>query len=685
MSLDQLKRTVQHARCRVIGWQDASNHAHRSVLASLIRELKSESSTVLCEPSLARSTTRPPDIVVVCPRAGIHVIEVKGVSLDQIAAIEPGGQFAIRYATGTRRKNPFVQVRNAMFDIRDAAQRAYFGDLEIPIRYWVVLAQITRVAWQDRWGRNAVLPRELLFQEDVAGLANRLSEAGRKQLQACDLEQWNVTELQAVYSGFGDSSVLFPAPEDRAPRQVRETTLGELFDEAAETYKTLSDEQQKLSAQIWERGPRLIRGVAGSGKTVVLANNLARWIERGQKSSLSLFDEPVRPPRILAVCFNRTLVPFLQKKIGVAYRQRTGRELPKGAVDVFAYNRLMWHLAQAGLWGYQRIADLTDEERAARYTRDLKYVKEHEPQTFERYAYDAIYVDEGQDFAEEDFRLLSELCVQREGEPSLFVFYDDAQNLYGRKRPNWQSLGLNVVGGRSHVMTECFRNTRQIVDTAFNVLYGSFAPHTANIPTKAFGDVATLVEKELLEQVDQVWRVKFARREGMPPRVTVAGGTREENELVVSRLRWLIEDQEVRPQDILVLSYYRERVRRLAEWVRRASIQGVEDIHLAFDDRDTHLGQRGRLTFSTVASAKGYDAYCVLLASANQFPTDVLGRANFYVGCTRAIEYLEITGTAPHGLLHEAQKASRFQEQGRDANAAVASPAANEILGAAPA
>ena len=56
----------------------------------------------------------------------------------------------------------------------------------------------------------------------------------------------------------------------------RRPRSGELFDEAAEAYKTLSDEQQRLSAQDWAGGPRLVRGVAGSGKTIVLANNLAR-------------------------------------------------------------------------------------------------------------------------------------------------------------------------------------------------------------------------------------------------------------------------------------------------------------------------------------------------------------------------------------------------------------------------
>jgi superfamily I DNA/RNA helicase len=92
--------------------------------------------------------------------------------------------------------------------------------------------------------------------------------------------------------------------------------------------------------------------------------------------------------------------------------------------------------------------------------------------------------------------------------------------------------------------------------------------------------------------------------------------------------------------------------------MQRTKIKGLEGIHVATDERDLHLGQRGKVTVSTVASAKGYDAYCVLLASANEFPVDVKGRASFYVGCTRAIEYLEVTGYSVSGLLEETQHAT---------------------------
>ena len=121
-------------------------------------------------------------------------------------------------------------------------------------------------------------------------------------------------------------------------------------------------------------------------------------------------------------------------------------------------------------------------------SRELQHVKANEPALFDALAYDAIYVDEGQDFCEDDFCLLKELCrITDGGEPNLYVFYDDAQNLLGRKRPNWQSLGLNVRGGRASIMTECFRNTRQIVEPAFNVLYGSFASDGSKCRLRSMG------------------------------------------------------------------------------------------------------------------------------------------------------------------------------------------------------
>ena len=659
MRADALAKIVEKADCRVFGHEDAGNVAHREVLAALIRGFDHPDATVLCEPSLARKSTRPPDVVVVDPLAGVHVVEVKGVALDQIEAIGPGGMLTIRYGGLINPpKNPVVQARNVMFDIRDAAARSCDGELTLSMRYWAILPMIGRSAWFDRWGDGAFAPPELLFDDDLPGLAETIRESGRRALENGGLRQWPADQLVAVWRAFGDSSALYHLPEEREARRIPEGTLGELFDDAAEGYKALSDEQQRLSSQDWSEGPRLVRGVAGSGKTIVLATNLARRLSRARGDGEPLFEEIKERPRLLAVCYNRTLVPFIRQKIDVAYRQRTGRPLPEDAVEVWHYNRLLWHLSRKGLWRYHKIDDLGEAERVGLYLAELEHVRRNQPDLLGAVAYDAIYVDEGQDFLEDDFRLLKDLCrTTGDGEPSLFIFYDDAQNFLGRRRPNWKSLGLNVAG-RSSIMTQCFRSTRPIIEASFNVLYGRHADDGAEVPTRDFGDIPTLQEKGLIEEKDGRFEVRFAVRDGIvPPRLTIAPDARAERDAIVDRLRWLIEEQKVRPEDILVLARSWQRVSGIAGAIREAALPSIAEVHVARDEQDRNLRRRGCLPLSTVASAKGYDSYCVLLTSANEFPADVAGRAAFYVGCTRAIESLEVFAYRKAGLVVEFERA----------------------------
>jgi hypothetical protein len=632
------------------------------VLARLIAAFNNSESALLCEPSLARHTLHPPDLVLIDPEIGVHVIEVKGITLDQIERIEAGGTLHVRYGDRITRANPIEQVRTAMFAIRDATAGALGGDTALPFKYWVVFPFIRRQSWIGRFGDAAFRPPEYLFADamESAHLASVLGASERglstRPIHVCPLDQ-----LKFVWHAFGDTSVLYCTPREREARRTSEGTLGRQFDEAAEAYKKLSDDQQRLSAANWEGGPRQIRGVAGSGKTIVLANNLARCLERKlADAGEGLFGDRPAQPRILAVCFNRTLAPFIRKKINIAFEQRNGRPVPENAVDVCCFNALMYKLAQAGLWRYQNVGTVEEMARAINYLSQLQDFRQRTPERLADLAYDAIYVDEGQDFVEEEFRLLKELCrVKDQAEPNLYVFYDDAQNLFGRSRPNWQSLGLNVVGGRSAVMTQCFRNTRPIVESAFNVLYGTCAATATKVPTKSFGDIASLEQKRLILNDGGFWRIKFTPRGGSKPRLSLAENIQRENGQIVSRLKWLIEEQEVRPEDILILTFQNSRVTQLAAAIDAAQILGVAAIHnaAAKDKKDATLGQNGCLTVSTVASAKGYDAYCVLLASANEFKTDVTGRASFYVGCTRAVEYLEVFAYERKGLAVELEAA----------------------------
>jgi hypothetical protein len=653
---EDLARLVDDAACECVGWAGLRDPGHARVFAALLRGFRGRSEvTLLVEPSLVRSAERPPDLVVIDPASGVHVIEVKGVSLEQIERVV-GGEIRLRYPGRTRAKNPINQVRAAMFDIKHNVERILQAEVEVPFLWWVVFPAIERQAFSQRF--ELELP-ELLFAEDVDQdrLAKRLAGKGRDWLERRGRDSLSPDELRAVRRAFGDSAVL----EEAARPGVggREGSLGDLFHEIARRDRTLSEEQQRLAAGDWRGGPRLIRGVAGSGKTVVLAAHLARRLAHNVPEQGRLFGEGGdRPERYLAVCFNRTLVPFIRHKIEAAYHQRKGADLPEGWVEVTHFNQLLYRLGQKSLWKYRPVSENGDDpvaERAAGYLRDLEYTRETSPELVSRFLYDAVYVDEAQDLHPDEIRLMSRLCrPPAEGElAEIYLFYDDAQNLYGRPRPTWEQLGVKLKG-RSHVMVECHRNTRQIVEPAFNVLLGATAPEGVRVQTRQFADTNYLEkDRNVLDRDGELWRTRFAAREGPWPELHLAEDAGAESLALLRRLRWLIEDEDVAPEDILVLGLRRDRLRQLA--ARLEGNLAVRGFRLPFESeqKDEPISRPGCLTLSTVNSAKGYDAFCVLLVSANEFGAGREHRAAFYVACTRAREHLDVFAYEDIGLAAE--------------------------------
>jgi len=634
-------------RCRLLGAQEAQTKDQLRLALALRQAFEAEPAVVLIEPGVGDGRNRPPDIVLLHPRLGVHVLEVKGVVLDQVLAVEGGGVVCINYKDHVYRRNPISQAMNAVFDVKGCVERRLQADMQTPLGAWVLWPRISRESWCNRFTGVDKWPDDWLFEEDIKQSAwiERLTRQARRKMADAGLDLMPRPEWMALGAAFGDNAVLRPDARARPGRRVTESTLGWVFDQRANDYAALSDEQQELVRQDWDSGPRLVRGVAGSGKTIVLASHLARRLKRMLVRGDGLFPEDRRRPRILAVCFNRTLVPHLRQKIEVAFRQRTGGDVPEGCVHVTNLNRLMYELSRRGLVPYLPVKSLADTERASRYLEALRQAYASRRGDLAAFAFDAIYIDEGQDFLEDDYRCLQALCRQtlEQQEPSLFAFYDDAQNLYGRTRPNWASLGLNMIG-RSFVMTESFRNTRAIVEPAFNVLVGACADTTRG-GGRGFADVAYLQQKgALVQREDGSYEATFAKRcDGFLPRHMWFESRRAELDWLCERVTFLLAREQVRAQDILVLTARRDRAEEVAEQLGRVLPSEV-GVHLATQEKDELIGRHSKLTVSTVASAKGLDAYVVLLVSADAFDEDLKGRAAFYVGCTRARELMEVTG-----------------------------------------
>lgn len=660
---------IRKAKIRVVGQDDIKNEAQARVAIAVIQAYgDSSAGFIYIEPYTARSTKRPPDVLLCHPEVGVLVVEVKGYSLDVIEGAEAGKLF-IREKGYNRPRDPFSQAAEAMFNIKNDVERIIRRRRDMPLfNFMTAFPNISESDWSAR-GYDGALPGvQLLFKEHAENtrrLKQRVSMLVRESLADAHKETPLTAEhRQIVERVLGKSSTI---NEHRPPRGwVDERKLGNYVDEMVALDKYFSTEQQELCRLPVGEYPRLIRGVAGSGKTVVLAEMVARLVNRKTSQPDDMFSGPSNNPRIAVVCFNRSLVKFIQRKVRDSYRQLTMEALPSDIVCTTHYNGLLWHLIHDEKIPIEYISVKSvddDAQRASMYRERLRQFAAQNREWHEATLFDAIFVDEGQDFVPEEYQLLLDLIKpnSQTGEKPIVIFYDDAQNLYARPRPNWRQIGIDVQrGDRARVMKECFRNTREIVELAFNVLLGSQAPPNMRVQTRTYADVNYLKQGGLVEEHGDHFRVRFAERTFRKPTVHKFRSRSQEKQWIANEVVRLVEEEQVRPEDILVLFHRKQDFEDLSNVIagraHNSSIKGFIQPYGRNPDRDSYIFREGHLTISTTHGAKGYDAQIVFLAGADLFGPENDGRASFYVGATRAKMMLYITGLdIPNTLVTEAE------------------------------
>jgi superfamily I DNA and RNA helicase len=244
----------------------------------------------------------------------------------------------------------------------------------------------------------------------------------------------------------------------------------------------------------------------------------------------------------------------------------------------------------------------------------------------------------------------------------LIVFYEDAQNLYAKKRPRWKDIGIDVQrGDRARVMKDCFRNTREIVELGFNVLVGTQANSNMRVATREYADIAYLKQNGLIEENDNFIAVRFAKRTFEKPIIKTFKRRDQELNWIGQEIGRLVDKENVLPEDILVL-FDSEREFSNLPTIIKANV-GSSDLRGFVrpygendEDKKEYIFKKNFITVSTTRGAKGYDAYVVFLVGVDRFGTDNRGRASFYVGATRAKLRLYLTGVERKDSLVEEVK-----------------------------
>jgi superfamily I DNA/RNA helicase len=196
--------------------------------------------------------------------------------------------------------------------------------------------------------------------------------------------------------------------------------------------------------------------------------------------------------------------------------------------------------------------------------------------------YQAVLVDEAQDFAPSWFEVIKRLVDPATN--SLFLAADAAQRIY--RKFSWKDLGFDVAG-RSRILRINYRTTREIFTAAYEVVRSD--------PT-----LVRQLEREGEPLADAEAPTEHMRT-GEKPVLRTFPDLAAEAAWIADRIAFL-QSKGVRPADIAALTPRPATVARIATLLRDRNVPVVA----LREDDDTYLHQNA-VTIGTIRASKGLE------------------------------------------------------------------------------
>jgi superfamily I DNA and RNA helicase len=636
---------------------------------------------------------KEPDILIVDRELGVIVIEIASIPAEEITSIGEYAEVANRQLQALlgycdREPSIFRKVRGRTilalpFITEEQAQQAGIN-----------LTDCSTIIWQNQ------LEISNLF--NYIYLANSLVNG-----EELSQEQWNT--LLGVISG---TPVLRkqPRPQFFPPQKSRSKVLS-LFQE--KLYE-LDIQQEEVAKQI-PPGVQRIRGIAGSGKTVLLCQKAANMHLKHPEWDIAL------------VFFTRSLYEQIETLL-----DRWLRRFSNGDVwykDKNKYNQNVKNkLRVLHAWGGQERSGLYStictalnvKPLAANETKDLKpneglaracqqlLDEEEIPQLF-----DAIVIDEGQDLVTgEELKYYDENTgeykqaiywlayqslrpVENQGseQKRLIWAYDEAQNLDNLKIPGakelfGESLSNLIVGKhpgdipKSVIMYRCYRTPGPILAAAHAIGMGLLRPEgmlSGLTDQKSWNSVGYEVTGDFRKMGSEITLHRPGANSYNPlpslwtePVLEFQTYTSRQEELegLIERVKYNLNEDGFKPsQDILVIVLGSALEKEVAQFLSERGVKiyipsagGLNQIYPKFGDRGydrDRFWYEGGVTVSQVQRAKGNEAnivYVVGLDRVAQNESDINLRNRVFVALTRTRGWAYLSGAGNYPLYDEVRK-----------------------------
>lgn len=434
-------------------------HPSEEMIVEKLRDQLSEDSLIVVGQRVSTDEKEHEvDILVAMPGAGIVAMEIKA---GQITVED--GQWIQGSGAKQYRIDPVAQCRDALYALRGFVS----ADPRWPQQY-------------QRWTHMLVFPHASIPDDFALPDIRRNRIADRDQLD----QLATIAYRLAQDSGSPDRPFLAPATVDRLAevlggRGLPQRDVVARAAENADIADALTREQSVLLRAI-DALPRVeIRGGAGSGKTFLALEQARRLSRAGQ--------------RVALICYSHGLAGYLKRVTG-GWRRR---EQPAYVGEFHALG-VEWG---APVGPDERVRS---EETVHWWEVELpRLMAELADQLPDGKKFDAVIVDEAQDFADQWWRPV--IGALRDGENGRLLIVGDAgQSVFERAgRPPVDLVPL--------VLDHNLRNTRQIASAFLPLvgqrmeLRGGTGPEVRYVEVGAGEDLVAAGDDEAVRLLDEGW------------------------------------------------------------------------------------------------------------------------------------------------------------------------------------